>query len=322
MLTGRMVCWGFLVLLGVIASGCSGGKSTQWQGYIEGEMVYVATALPGELERLLVRRGAQVKAGELLFILDSQAEQASRREANERLAQARFRLENLKKGRRAVEMEVLQARLDQAQTSLKLSETELKRWNDLYAKGVASASEIDRIRSTYERDQRLVTQYRAEFETGRLGAREDEIKAGEAEVSAAEAALARADWNLAQKQKKAPAESLVFDTLFNEGEWVPTGSPVVALLPPANLKVRFFVPEPMVSALKMGQQVWVQVDGRSQAISARVNYISPQAEFTPPVMYNRENRSKLVVMVEAGFEPKDAASLHPGQPVDVQAPSP
>ena len=314
----RCAGWGLLILLGAVVLGCGPTSSGQYQGYIEGEMVYVAAALPGTLERLPVQRGVQVKAGELLFVLENQAEQAARRESSERWTAARYRLEDLKKGRRTTEMEALQAKLDQAQTSLDLSQTEFKRWEELSAKGVASASEMDRVRSTYQRDQRLVTQLRSELETGRLGAREDEIKAAEAEVAAAAADLSRAEWNLAQKQRTAPADSLVFDTLFNQGEWVPAGGPVVALLPPANIKVRFFVPQATVATIRVGQSVTIQTDGLTNRLAGHVKYVSPQAEFTPPVIYSQENRAKLVFMIEAAFAQPDASRLHPGQPVDVR----
>jgi HlyD family secretion protein len=110
----------------------------------------------------------------------------------------------------------------------------------------------------------------------------------------------------------------VQDTLYRAGEWVATGNPVVELLPPANIKVRFFVPQAALPRIKPGQTVSVTFDGGPHAYSATVNFISTQAEFTPPVIYSRENRSKLVFMIEAKFSPADAADLRPGQPVDVE----
>ena len=90
------------------------------------------------------------------------------------------------------------------------------------------------------------------------------------------------------------------------------------LLPPPNIKVRAFVPETKVGALRVGEQARVTVDGLSQPFAGRISYISPRAEYTPPVIYSRESRAKLVFMVEIVFEPAVAAKLHPGQPVDVR----
>jgi HlyD family secretion protein len=130
--------------------------------------------------------------------------------------------------------------------------------------------------------------------------------------------LTRAEWDLSQKAQSAPRGGLVFDTLYREGEWVAAGRPVVSLLPPQNIKVRAFVPETRVAAIRPGDPVRVTVDGVKEPFLGKVSFISPRAEFTPPVIYSLESRSKLVFMVEAIFDPDTAAKLHPGQPVDVQ----
>jgi HlyD family secretion protein len=133
-----------------------------------------------------------------------------------------------------------------------------------------------------------------------------------------EAQLATAAWNLSQKCQSAPRAGVVFDTLYREGEWIPAARPVVAILPPENIKVRFFVPEARVGALHLGDRVRVFVDGVAQSLEGQVSFISPEAEYTPPVIYSRDNRTKLVFMIEAEFTPQIARNLHPGQPVDVQ----
>ena len=90
-----------------------------------------------------------------------------------------------------------------------------------------------------------------------------------------------------------------------------------ALLPPENLKVRFFVPETEFAALKAGDRVRVAVTGHAGTLEGRISFLSPQPEYTPPVLYNRDNRAKLVFMVEAVFAGDAARDLHPGQPADV-----
>jgi HlyD family secretion protein len=125
--------------------------------------------------------------------------------------------------------------------------------------------------------------------------------------------LAQAEWNYNQKKQAAPQSGLVYDTLFRQGEWVPAGKPVVVLLPPPNIKVRAFVPETRVGSIHYDDPVHVQ-----NSFVGKVSYISTRAEYTPPVIYSRESRSKLVFMVESVFEPQVAANLHPGQPVDVE----
>jgi HlyD family secretion protein len=301
----------------VLLAGCSPAGKDHWQGYIEADFVRVSAPLPGALEQLKVKRGDTVKAGSPLFILEQASEQAACKEADGRVEQARARLENLKKGRRPTEIASIEARLAQAKTGLELSTSELKRWEKLFETGVASHTERDRVKTAFDRDRKTVEEWTSELATARLGARTDEIKAAEADVAAGEAALQKAQWSLSQKSQTAPKDAMVFDTLYTQGEWVAAGYPVVTLLPAENIKVRLFVPETALGALRIGQNVSIRRDGASQLWKAKINYIAPQSEYTPPVIYSQENRAKLVFMAEASFESPDPAILHPGQPVDV-----
>ena len=232
--------------------GCSDSPQDRFQGYVEGEFVYVASPLAGQLESLQVQRGDQVKTGDPLFALDETAEKAA---------------------------------LDMARAALVLSEAEFARQEKLFRMGPAAAQDYDRARSTRDQDRQRVAQ---------------------------------AEWNFNQKRQAAPQAGLVYDTLFRQGEWVAAGKPVVALLPPQNIKVRAFVPETQVGSIHYGDTTQVTVDGVPDPFIGKVSYISPHAEYTPPVIYSRESRAKLVFMIESVFDPQVSANLHPGQPVDVE----
>jgi HlyD family secretion protein len=298
--------------------GCGNPDPNRVQGYVEGEFVYVASPLAGTLESLCVQRGAQVNAGDPLFALDNTPERAARDEAQRRVAQGQANREDALKGKRPSELEAIEARLKQARAALALSARELERLERLASSRAVSAEDLDRARSKRDQDWQCVAQIEADLQTGRLGARADQIAAAEANVRALEAALARAEWDLAQKHQNAPQDGLVFDTLYRPGEWVAAGRPVVALLPPQNIKVRAFVPQTQIGTVQAGQGVRVFVDGVPDPFPGKVSYISPRAEYTPPVIYSRESRAKLVFMIEAVFDPQVAVNLHPGQPVDVQ----
>ncbi|MBI5388247.1 MAG: HlyD family efflux transporter periplasmic adaptor subunit [Verrucomicrobia bacterium] len=307
-----------MCFLGLLLAGCSQAPSDAFQGYVEGEFVYVASPLAGALTNLAVSRGLDVKAGQLLFELEREAEAAAAREAEQRLVQAKARLENLTKGRRPTEIESIKAQLDRAKANLQLSELDLERRKKLSETKVISEAELDSAKARRDADQASVLSLTADLDTARLGARVDEIKAAEADVQATQAALTRASWALAQKSQSSPTNARVHDTLYRAGEFVPAGTPVVALLPPANLKVRFFVPQARLASIRPGTAVSVSLDGVAQPLRATVNYISTQAEFTPPVIYSMENRAKLVFMIEAVFAADEARNLKPGQPVDVR----
>lgn len=281
--------------------------------------MYVASPFAGALESLQVQRGAQVKEGDPLFWLDSASEKAARDEAERRLAQARANFEDARKGKRPSEIEAIKAQLKQARAALRLSESEFVRQQELMREPGATAElEFDRARSTRDQNRQRVAQLEADLKTAQLGSRTDQVTAAEAEVRAREAALAKAEWDFSQKHQRAPKAGLVFDTLYREGEWVAAGRPVVTLLPPQNIKVRAFVPETLIGTMHPGDRVLVTVDGVREPFIGTVSYISPKAEYTPPVIYSQESRGKLVFMIEAVFDPTAASNLHPGQPVDVK----
>jgi HlyD family secretion protein len=298
--------------------GCSRPDPNLVQGYVEGEFVYVASPLPGALQTLAIRRGMQVKAGDLLFALDHTPEQAARDEAERRLAQTRANVEDVKKGKRPSEIAAIEAQLNQARTALTLAEKEYARQDNLTrTPGATSELEFLRARSARDQARQRVMQLEADLRTAQLGSRSDQIAAAEANLKATEAALTKAEWDLSQKRQGAPQAGLVFDTLYREGEWVPAGRPVVVLLPPGNIKVRAFVSETKFGSIHPGDSVRVSVDGTGAPFVGTVSYISAQAEYTPPVIYSKESRSKLVFMIEAVFDSASSAKLHPGQPVDV-----
>ena len=312
------------VLMGVVAglcvlANCSPSNPNRVQGYVEGEFMYIAAPFAGALESLHVQRGMQVKGGDPLFWLDSASEKASRDEAERRLAQARANLQDAKMGKRPSEIEALEAQLKQARAALKLSESEFVRQKALMRiPGATAELEFDRARAMRDQNRERIMQLDADLKTAQLGSRTDQVIAAEAEVRAREAALAKAEWDFSQKHQSAPKAGLVFDTLYREGEWVAAGRPVIALLPPQNVKVRAFVPEARIGMIHPGDRVQVMVDGVRDPFIGTVSYISPKAEYTPPVIYSQESRSKLVFMIEAVFDPISASNLHPGQPVDVQ----
>ncbi len=301
----------------LVLAGCSRQAPAGWQGYLEGDFVYVASPLAGQLATLAVEKGTRVETGAMLFTLERSSELAAQRQAAEQLKSTQARLEDLKKGSRPSELAALEARRDQARSAAELSRLEFNRQENLFKTQVISASDFDRARLANDENVRAVEDLTAQLATAQLGGRTDALAAATADVSAALAAKERADWNVDQKTQGAPKAGLVYDTLYRAGEFVAAGNPVVVLLPPENVKVRFFVPEPEFAALKAGEVIRVRLDGRAEPLAAHISYLSPQPEYTPPVLYNRENRSKLVFLVEAVFDAAEARDLHPGQPVNV-----
>lgn len=309
-------------LLGVVAA-CGDSAPSRLQGYAEGEFVLIAAPSAGTLQSLPVTRGQQVRAGEALFTLERTLEQGAAAEAQARVQSAEARLANLAAARRAPEIDTLRQQVVAAGAALALSDATLRKQQRLYADGFVSEARRDEAKAAYDRDAAQLAAAQAQLRnaTQSIG-RTQEIGGARAELDAARAADAQARTRYDDKALAAPSASLVADTYFRVGEWVPAGAPVVSLLPPQNIKLRFFVAEPMVGRLRIGDTVRVTCDGCGAPIDARIGFVSPRAEYTPPVIYSRQSRAKLVFLVEARPAAADAIRLHPGQPVEVALDAP
>jgi HlyD family secretion protein len=297
--------------------GCKADGPVTYQGYVEGEFVYVAGKIAGRLDTLGVARGDVVAAGRTLYVLEHAYEAEVLAQAEAELKQAEDNVRDKQKGLRAEEIDQIVASLRQAEASHALSRLEYDRRVKLYADATIAKEDLDTIRTTHVKNQEMVKELSAKLATGKLPSRLDQIRAAEDAAQAARAVVDQARWNLDQKTQKAGVAGLVYDTLHYQGEWVAAGAPAVVLLPQTNVKARFFVPQAVAGGLSLGREIRVSCDGRPHPDAAVISYISPTVEYTPPVIYSQDFRNKLVIMVEARFAPEVAATMHPGQPLDV-----
>lgn len=305
-----------LIALSGLLQGCSGDEGNEYQGYVEGEYVYLSSARAGRLEKLLTRKGSSVESGVLLASLESEYERQAVAKSERSLAQTRALYNDMLTGKRPAEVSMAKAQLAKARADQANASAELARVEALYRQNAVSKKELDNQRAVSRSADATVVEMQKQVDVYNLPEREQRIAAQKAAVEADEAALAQARWELGQKEIRPSQAGLVYDTLYMVGEWVPAGSPVIQLLPPGNVKIRFFIPEKRAAALHIGDTVTVSMDGASP-VSAKVTYIAQNAEYTPPVIYSNETRSKLCFMAEAETDGRTAAGLHPGQPVSV-----
>ncbi|SAK89446.1 HlyD family secretion protein [Caballeronia hypogeia] len=313
-ISGTPIC----LLLAAALVACSHQDRDGYQGYVEGEFVYLGSSQSGKLTELSATRGQTLHAGTGAFALESADETAALDQAKRQLAAAQSQLDDMLTGKRAPEVASVRAQLAQARANARKAALQLSRDAAQFGVGGIARGQLDDSRANAEATAAQVRDLGEQVEIARLPGRPQQIGAQRAQVAAAQAAVAQAQWKLDQKRVAAPAEGLVYDTLYRVGEWVQAGSPVVQMLPPQNVKVRFFVPEAVVGSLATGRAITIHCDGCAEDVPAKITYVSNQAEYTPPVIYSNESRSKLVFMVEAHPQPADAAKLHPGQPVAVR----
>jgi HlyD family secretion protein len=300
-------------------SSTRGTTPTSWQGYAEADYVKVGPTQQGLLTMVSVARGDLVGIGAPLFTQDETADRAARDQAARQLAQANEQLANLQAAGKATEIAQAQANLADARALLQRTAADLQRGETLQQRGVMAAQAVDQRRADFNSAQAKVQAAEAALaqSSASLG-RDREIAAQRAAVEAARAFVEMADWRLDQRRVRAPVGGRVADVLARPGETVAAGAPVVSLLPPENILVRFFVPEPALATVHRGDVVRLYCDACRSDLTATISFVSPQAEYTPPVIYSQSSRAKLVYLVEARPPPEFAPQLNPGQPIEVR----
>jgi HlyD family secretion protein len=298
---------------------CGKGDDRSYSGYIEGEYVYLASPLAGYLDKLQVTRGSRVAEGAAIFAVAADPEQQGLNEAEAMELAAHEKVRNLSEPRRKSEVATMEAQLRVAEAALRLSARQMQQQESLFVKGFISSARLDEAREARARDAAQVESARQQLLTFRstLG-RQPEVRAAEAEVKAARAQVEQKRWQVDKKMVVAPTAGEISETYFRVGEWVPAGAAVASLLPDMRRRLRFYIPETIIAGIKPGQKVEATCDGCTVPIRATVDFIAPQAEYTPPVIYSRGSREKLVFRVEAVPDQEQAPTLRPGLPVEVR----
>lgn len=257
--------------------GCS-KKDDGWLGYAEGDNAFVAAPQAGWVAHMRARRGDNVKVGDVLFTLDDTSQTAARDQAEAAIAMA-------------------EGQMREAEANLVLTQKELVRQSGLLRASAGTKQNYDAAKSNYDQAVARIAQMNAQ-------------------EAQARATLANARYQLSERDVISKTNGQVEDVYFRTGEYAPAMTPVVSILPPENVYVRFFVPETQFAQVRLGQRVAISCDGCQPGLTARVAFIAQQQEFTPPVIFSNGSREKLVFKVEAR-EP-GGLKLNPGQPVQVR----
>ncbi|MER8464742.1 HlyD family efflux transporter periplasmic adaptor subunit [Mesorhizobium sp. M1396] len=285
-------------------------------GYVEGDYVLLAPIEVAQVETVMVKRGDRVVPGTTVVTLESADARIAVAQAEAGLAQAQAQLADLQIGKRPEEIAVLRAELDMASAQAADAKRKFDRAADLFKRGAGTQADFDTASATLETANAQVGQATANLAVGGLPARPETIKAADNQVKQAQATLEQARWRLSKRVLAAPSPGRVNDVIRNPGDTAGPTAPVISILPDGAVKLSVYIPESAFSSVKVGTLLGVHCDGCGPDVKARVSYVSPDPEFTPPVIYSLENRQKLVYLVEARPE-GDAGPLQPGQIVDV-----
>jgi HlyD family secretion protein len=285
-------------------------------GYVEGEYVLIAPVETAQITAVDVRRGDRIVAGQPLADMERRDAEIAVAEAKAARATAERKLADLRQGKRPEEIAVIAASLDSARAQAAVAERERDRQRDLFERGVATQALYDTAQTNYDVALAKVAEMEANLAVAKLPARQDEIKAAEATVTQARANEAAAEWRLGKRTLTSPKPGAVSDIIRNPGEVAGPQAPVLSVLPDGAVKLRLYVPERVLSQVAVGTRLTVRCDGCGAGMTATVSYVSPDPEFTPPVIYSLETRNKLSYLIEARPDPGSTA-LKPGQIVDV-----
>ncbi len=233
----------------VALAGCNDNRDPGFQGWVEADMIFVSPDEFGRVTKLNVREGEEVKAGDPLYTVDDDLQQADLNQNNATLANAKQTYDR----------------------ALALSKT-----------GAGTQATLDAAVSA--------------------------LRVAEAHVITSQTRLAR-------RKGFAPVAGTVQQIYFREGEMVPAQRPVLSIMPPGNMKIRFFVSETELPKLAIGDQVRVTCDNCAADLTARIYFIATSAEYTPPVIYSLDERHKLVYLIQA--RPSRPDALRVGQPISV-----
>ena len=277
-------------------------------GYIEGESLFLAAPVAGTVGSIGAQEGQRVAAGARLFTIDpatlsAQGEQARAQvtEAQTQIASAAATAEQAEAEAHAAAADAERARRDLARLlSVRRDDPAAVAGKDIDAAQAAlreATARLNAARQTAAARRSQIAAARAQESQARGGEREIAIRVG-------------------QLAPPAPSAGRVEDIFYRPGEWVAANQPVVSLLPDDRVKLRFYVPEQDVARYRPGKTVRFACDSCASGLTAKISYVSPRPEFTPPVIFSRDSRDRLVFMVEA--LPAKPANLMPGLPVDVE----
>ncbi|WP_176083815.1 HlyD family efflux transporter periplasmic adaptor subunit [Martelella sp. HB161492] len=312
----------FIAIVAVLVAGLSAAlyffapKTEQgWLGYVEADMLYIGAPSTARLTSLSVTEGDEAQAGQVLFTLESTSEQAAVDTAEATLARQQAALSLAKAPQyRPEELQQLQAAKAEAEAALTYAKQALERARALYQQQTGTKANLDNAVSAFEQAKAALDKINAQIALGKLPQRDENIAEAEQAVSAARSDLAAAKAVVALKTISAPAAGSVQETYYRTGEVAPAGRPIVALLPPGNINIEFFVPEGDIASLKVGDKVALSCDGCNGEM-ATVSFMARSAEYTPPEIFSREERAKMVYRLKA--KPDNPRSLPVGLPVSV-----
>lgn len=265
-----------LGFIGLLLVGCK-QESKSYNGYVDADLVYLSADYAGRLTDLAVQRGQLVKKNDFLFKLEQTSEE--------------YDLEMSK-----LTTKDLLAQRQQILAQLHFNEINYFRTLGMRRKNAASQNDLDMALRDLDVSKQQLADIDAKIDSNKI---ESKYK----------------QWKVLRKERFAPESGLVFDTYYTKSEYVQGGYPILSLITKEHIKAVFFVPEPKLSRIRLNQKVIILTELGGRFAKGHINYISNIAEYTPPIIYSREESARLVFRVEAKIDAPNLQQVHLGLPV-------
>ena len=276
-------------------------------GYIEAENLYLAAPQAGTLSSINTVEGSRAQPGQRMFTIDPAALSAQGQQAAASETAARTQIASAAANAQQADADVVSAAALADKARQDLARLAGVKRDDAAA---VAGKDIDQAQAALREANARLTAARRTAE-----GKHAQVDVARAQANQAAGGQREVAIKVNQLSPTAPGPARVQDVFFQQGEWVPANQPVVSLIPDNKVKVRFFVPEADIARYRPGRSVRFTCDGCPGGLSAVIRYVSSTPEFTPPVIFSRDSRDKLVFMIEA--YPARPAGLNPGLPVDV-----
>ena len=309
-----MTVWDWIMSVVVaVVPGLGPEAPPVYNGYLEADYIYVAALSAGRIVAIAAGEGEQVRAGQVLVTLEDSAQKAGLQAAEAGVAQAGANLDNLMTGGRADEIAVIAASLHRAEADRALAEANFARTTQLAVQGQVSAARVDQDRTAVAAAAAAVEQLQAQLTVAGLPARDAQRVAAEAALAVARAGAEGARIALADRVLRAPVTGVLERRFYEPGEVAGSGAPVLAIFQPDRLRVIFYLPQAGRAGFRLGEVLAMDCDGCPTGISARIVRMASEPQYTPPILYSRDERGRLVFRAEA--QVSGVRGLLPGQPV-------
>lgn len=268
-----------LFLITTLLCACKDGEK-QYNGYIDADLTYLSSNYSGRLAELFVHRGETVHKNQLLFKLEQTSEQYA-------VESSHLNENNLM----AQKQEIL--------AQLHYSELNYQRTSKMRQQQSASQNDLDVAKKD-------------------IDVLNNQLKAIDFQIQASHIATSDKRWQKSRTENVTEDNGLIFDTYYTPREFVQAGQPVLSLITKKHIKVIFYAPEAELSHITLNQKIKISSDGTSPLATGHISYISNIAQYTPPIIYSREERQDLVFRVEASIDTPDLQHIHLGQPVSLE----